>query len=149
MKNKQIRKVYRISDIVILAGMIIPGLLFTFAFPSLSWLGISLLTIAIFMLPFCKTGYRIASQKGIFLKKDYILPDECKSQIAEFMEGESEVLNINPFKKGGLLLEVYYRKDRSRQFGQIFDYDGFVYTAQSALSELDDERLREILKYQS
>ncbi|MBQ0086355.1 MAG: hypothetical protein KBS72_01545 [Bacteroidales bacterium] len=149
MKNKQIRKVYRLSDIVILGGTLISGLLFTFVFPSLNWLGISILVIAIFLPPFCKTGYRIESQDGVFLKKDYVLPGECKNQIAEFMEGKSEALNINPFKKGGLLLELYYKKDRSRQFGQIFDYDGFVYTAQSALSELDDEHLREILKYQS
>ena len=149
MKNKQIRRVYRLSDIVILGGTLISGLLFTFVFPSLNWLGISLLVIAIFLLPFCRTGYRIESQEGVFLKKDYVLPGECKNQIAEFMEGKSEALNINPFKKGGLLLELYYKKDRSRQFGQIFDYDEFVYTAQSALSEIDDGHLREILKYQS
>lgn len=85
----------------------------------------------------------------MFLKKEILLPRECKRQIAEYMEGRSDNLDISPFNMGGLLLELYYKKDHSKQLGQIFDYEGNVYTSQSELSVLDDEHVRTLLKYES
>lgn len=149
MKKKSIKKVYQVPDIIISGSILLFGLLFTFAMPSLEWLGIILLITAAFMIPFYKTGYKIESQKEIFQKKDILLPHECKNQIAEYMEGRSENLDLDPFKQGGLLLEWYYTKDRAKQFGQIFDYEGNKYTAQSKLSELSQKQVETLLKYQS
>lgn len=101
------------------------------------------------MLPFYRTGYIIDSQKGIFRKKEILLPQECREQIKEYIEGNSASLDIDPFKKGGLLLEWYFKKDRTRQFGQLYDYENDVYTPQSKLSELDEKQINTLLKYQS
>lgn len=149
MEKKQVRRVYRLSDILISGGILVLGLLFTFVTPSLRWLGITLLLTALFMLPFYRTGYSIESQKGAFLKKDIMLPRECKGQIADYMEGKASELNINPFRQGGLLMEWYFKKDRSQQFGQLYDYENNRYTPQSKLSELTQEQVDTILKHQS
>ena len=149
MDNKQVRRTHRLPDILISIGTLILGLLFTFFVPSWNWLGIILLICAAFMLPFYRTGYVIESQEGVFLKKEILLPHECKSQIADYMEGRSAGLDINPFKQGGLLLEWYFKKDRSKQFGQLYDYENSEYTPQSSLSELGEEQIRTLLKYQS
>lgn len=149
MKDTRIKKVHRLLDLLISMGILALGLFFMFVIPSWNWLGISLLITAAFMLPFYRTGYVINNQKGVFLKKEILLPRECKRQIAEYLEGRSDNLDISPFNMGGLLLELYYKKDHSKQLGQIFDYEGNVYTSQSELSVLDDEHVRTLLKYES
>ena len=149
MEKKQVKKVHSLSDILISVAILAFGLLFTFVIPSLSWLGITLLITAAFMLPFYRTGYVIDSQKGVFRKKEILLPQECREQIKDYIEGNVTSLNIDPFKKGGLLLEWYFKKDLSQQFGQLYDYEDNVYTPQSKLSELGEEQINTLLKYQS
>lgn len=124
------------------------GILFTFIVPSLRWLGITALATAAFMLPFFKTGYAIASQKGIFLKKDFVLPRECKAQIVDYIEGNSETLDIDPFSKGGMLFEWYYKKDHSKQFGLLYDFASSESEPQCKLSELNDEKIAALMKHQ-
>ena len=149
MEKKQVKKVHSLSDILISAAILAFGILFNFTIPSWSWLVITLLVTAAVMLPFYRTGYRIGSQKGVFRKKEILLPQECREQIKDYIEGNAANLNINPFKKGGLLLEWYFTKDRSKQFGQLYDYEGNVFTPQSKLSELGEEQINTLLKYQS
>lgn len=149
MEKKQVKKVHCLSDILISAAILAFGIMFTFVIASWRWLGISLLIIAAFMLPFYRTGYVIDSRKGIFRKKEILLPHECMEQIKDYVEGNSASLDIDPFKNGGLLLEWYFKKDRSQQFGQLYDYEGDVYTSQSKLSELGEEQINTLLKYQS
>ena len=141
------KHVYKFSDIAISGGIIIAGILLTILIPS-PGLGICTILTGLCIFPFLKTGYRIPGQKEMFSHKDYLLPQECKSDIAAFIEGKSETLNINPFKNGGLLLEQYYLKNGSRQFVQLFDYTTGVYSAQCELTEINREKLEAILKYQ-
>lgn len=137
------------QDLLISIAILAIGILFTFIIPSWRWLGISALITAAFMLPFYKTGYVLASQKGIFRKKEIILPRECKAQIVDYMEGNSEVLDIDPFNKGGLLLDWYYKKDHSKQFGLLYDFASSETEPQCKLSELNDEKVASLLKYQN
>ena len=141
------KHVYKFSDIAISGGIIIAGILLTILIPS-PGLGICTILTGLCVFPFLKTGYRIPGQKGMYSHKDYLLPQECKSDIAAYIEGKSESLDINPFKKGGLMLEQYYLKSGSRQFVQLFDYTTCIYTAQCELTEIDREKLETILKYQ-
>ena len=149
MEKKQIRKVYTTSDIIIIVCLLVPGLIFALALPSLRWLGILLLVTAAFTIPLCRTGYVIKSIKGIFRKKEFILPRECKDQIAAYMEGRSDSLDIEPFNKGGMLFVLYFNKDRSQQLGRLFDYEGCIFTPASKLSELSAKQVDELLKHQS
>lgn len=142
------KHVYKFSDLAISGGIVIAGILLSLLVPSSSGLGICIILIGLCVFPFLKTGYRIPGQKGMFSHKDYILPQECKSDIAAFIEGRSETLNIDPFKNGGLLLEQYCLKNGSRQFVQLFDYSTGICSAQCELTEIGKEKLDAILKYQ-
>ena len=142
------KHVYKFSDIAISGGIIIAGILFTLFIQSVPGLGICFILTGLCVLPFLKTGYKIPGQKGMFSHKEYLLPQECKSEIAAYIEGTTEMLDINPFRKGGLLLEQYYLKNGSRQFVQLFDYTTGIYMAQCELTEIDREKLEAILKYQ-
>lgn len=142
------KHVYKFSDIAISGGIIIVGILLSLLIQSSPGLGICVILTGLCIFPFLKTGYRIPGQKEIFSHKDFLLPQECKSDIAAFIEGESKSLDINPFKNGGLLLEQYYLKNGSKLFVQLFDYSSGVYAPQCKLTEIDNEKLESILKYQ-
>lgn len=147
MNTKTAKHVYKFSDIAISGGIILAGILLYLLIPSFSGLGICIILSGLCAFPFIKTGYRIPGQKGMFSHKDYFLPQECKSDIAAFIEGRSETLDINPFRNGGLLLEQYYDKNGSQLFVQLFDYSTGIYSAQCKLTKIDKEKLEEILKY--
>ena len=149
MENIKAKRVYKFSDIAISGGITIIGILLTLLIPSILGLGICLILTGLCVFPFLKTGYRIPGQKEMFSHKNYLLPQECKSDIAAYIEGKSEALDIDPFQKGGLLLEQYYLKNGSKIFAQLFDFSTGVYSAQCELTEINKEQLESILKYQS
>ena len=149
METITAKRVYKLSDIAISGGIIIAGILLLLLIPSALGLGVCIILTGLCVFPFLKTGYRIPGQKEMFSHKDYLLPQECKSDIAAFIEGKSETLNINPFKKGGLLLKQYYHKNSSKQFVQLFDYTSGICSAQCELTEIGREKLEAILKYQT
>ena len=149
MEKIKAKRVYKLSDIAISSGITIIGILLTLLVPSILGLGICLILTGLCVFPFFKTGYRIPGQKEMFSHKNYLLPQECKSDIAAYIEGKSEALDIDPFQKGGLLLEQYYLKNGSKMFAQLFDYSTGVYSAQCELTEINKEKLESILKYQS
>jgi len=148
-KDKQIVRVHRVTDIIISAFILAAGAILMKYAPSLAWLGITLLFCGVIMVPFYRTGYKLKGIDGIFLKKEYLLPNECKKDISSFVEGKTDDFDINPFHRGGLLLELYSNKDKSKMYGQLFNYETNVYAPQSALSELNMDKLDILLKYQS
>lgn len=148
MNKNTAKHVYKFSDLAISGGIIIVGILLVLLVPSTIGLGICLILTGLCVFPFLKTGYRIPGQKEMFSHKDYLLPQECKSDIAAYIEGQSETLDINPFQNGGLLLEQYYLKNGSKMFAQLFDYTTGVYSAQCELTEISREKLESIIKYQ-
>jgi len=126
-KEKQIIRVHRVLDILISALILTAGAILMKFAPSMAWLGITLLFCGVIMVPFYRTGYKLKGIDGIFLKTEYILPNECKKVISSFVEGKTDGLDINPFHQGGLLLELYSKKDKSKMYGQLFNYETNVY----------------------
>lgn len=148
MDIKTAKRVFKFTDIAISGGITIVGILLLLLVPSLPGLGILIILTGLCVFPFLKTGYRIPGQKEIFSRKNYLIPQECKSDIAAYIEGKSETLDIDPFQNGGLLLEQYYLKNDSKMFVQLYDYSTGVYSPQSELKEINKEQLETVLKYQ-
>lgn len=86
------KHVYKFSDIAISGGIIIAGLSLLLLVPTALGLGICAILAGLCVFPFLKTGYRIPGQSELFSHKDYLLPQECKADIAAFIEGKSETL---------------------------------------------------------
>lgn len=145
--DKTVRCVFRTRDILIAASIIAAGVLLALI-PSLSWLGITLLVCEACIIPFGRTGYKLKGVEGLFTKKDIILPIECKHEIASYIEGKSDTLNIEPFKKGGLLMEIYKSKDGSRLFGQTFSYENCHCSPQCELSEISYDKLERLKQFE-
>ncbi len=147
--NKEIRKVHRMRDILISAGTLALGIIYLRLLPSSGWLGWTLIITGAIMLPFYRSGYKLNVTNGIFSKQEILLPNGYKNEIASFIEGRCDTLDIDPFNKGGLLLELYSLKGNSKMYAQIFNYESDIYTPQCKLSEIDGAKLETLRKYES
>ena len=147
MNTLQAKHIYRFTDHLVNWGIIATGIILSIIVPSLSGLGVCIVLTGLCILPFYKTGYRLPDKKGIFSHKDYILPQECKAEIAAYIEDKSQTLEINPVRQGGMLLEIYHSKKHPVMYAQLFDYSSGICQAQCELSEIKEDKLNTLLKY--
>ena len=140
--DKTVRQVYTLSDIALLAGMLVVGLVCSFFIKGLSGLGYTLLLCWILMLPFWHHGYRIAGQEGVFSRKEILVARECKDEILAFLDGSSDVLEHNPRMNGGALVNVYTRGKDGLILAGYFDYADFAVGKEYPLYEISPEKKR-------
>lgn len=145
--ENKVRKVYRSSDLGITAAFLAVGAVLTIFVPSCRWLGILLLISGVIMLPTLKTGYRIPGTDGIFIKKEHLLPRECRAEIISYMADESVGLDIDPFAMGGLLMETYSNADGSMIFAQLFSYETCVYSSLNDITRISREQFDNLMKF--
>ena len=138
---KNVRQVYSLPDLALLAGILAVGLIISLFVPVLAGLGYTLLTCLVLMIPFWKHGYRIAGEEGVFSQKELLVPRECKDQILAFLEGRSESLDLKPTMNGGALVNVYTRRKDDRVLAGYFDYADFAVGKEYDLHELSPEQL--------
>ncbi len=147
MNTIKAKHVYKFTDLAVSLGIIAAGIILSIIIPSLSGLGVCIILTGLCILPFLKTGYRLPGKKGMFSLKDYMLPQECKAQIADYIEGRSDTLDINPARQGGLLLEVYYHKNKSNMYAQLFDFSSGICQPQCELSQISKDKFNTLTKY--
>ena len=138
-KDKTVRQVYTLSDLALLAGILAVGL-FGFFIPGLSGLGYTLLLCLILMIPFWKHGFRIAGQEGVFSQKEILVPRECKDQILNFLDGQTDKLDLHPAMDGGALVNIYTRQKDQLILARYFDYADFAAGKEYDLHEISQEK---------
>ena len=140
--DKTVRQVYTLSDIALLAGMLVVGLVCSFFIKGLSGLGYTLLLCWILMLPFWHHGYRIAGQEGVFSRKEILVARECKDEILAFLDGSADVLEHNPRMNGGAIVNIYTRGKDGSILAGYFDYADFAVGKEYPLYEISPEKKR-------
>ena len=122
MKNKQVRWAFLPQDIAVLAVIFAAGAA-CFLLPGEGWGGTGVLIIlcGALMVPFYHHGYKLAGQKGLFRLKAILLSRENKDEILAFLDGKSDTLDLHPWQKGGVLVNVYTRKNDGLILAQYFD----------------------------
>ena len=91
-------------------------------------------------LPLCT----IDGEKGVFILRTMILPRDCQSAIMDYLEGRSETLDAVPFYRGGLLLEVFTSKDKSRILARLCEFPPEGFTPISGLEEITAAQLQQL-----
>ena len=143
--EKRVRKVPRFVDIAITATVIILGVVLVLLLPSNLYLGLSLVAIGIMVFFCCRTGFKIDGRDGVFVRKQYVLPSETCNEIITFLEGDDGQLVLQPFRMGGMLMNVYTNK--SIMLCQLLINDAECFVPQSELIEINQAKLDEVLKY--
>ena len=143
--NKTIRQVYSLSDIALLAGILVVGLVCSFFIKGLAGLGYTILLCWVMMLPFWHHGYRIAGQDGVFSQKEILVARECKDEILAFLDGSSDVLEHNPRMNGGALVNIYTRGKDGLILARYFDYADYVAGKEYELHEITSAQLERLM----
>ena len=147
MNTIKAKHVYKFTDLAVSLGIIAAGIILSIIIPELSGLGVCIVLTGLCILPFLKTGYRLPGKKGIFSLKDYMLPQECKAQIADYIEGRSDTLELTPLRQGGMVLEIYYIKGEPQMYAQLFDFSSGICQAQCELTQISKAQFTTLAKY--
>ena len=138
--DKTVRQVYSLSDIALLAGILVVGLVCCFFIRGMAGLGYILLLCWVMMVPFWHHGYRIAGREGVFSLKEILVARECKDDILAFLDGTADVLEHNPRMNGGALVNVYTRGKDGLILAGYFDYADFIAGKEYPLYEISPEK---------
>ena len=140
--DKTVRQVYSLSDIALLAGILVVGLVCSFFIKGLAGLGYTILLCWVMMLPFWHHGYRIDGQDGVFSQKEILVARECKDEILALLDGTTDVLEHKPRMNGGALVNIYTRGKDGLVLARYFDYADFAAGKEYPLFEITPEKKR-------
>lgn len=141
MKEKQVKKTFLPQDIAILAAVFAAG---AACFPlGEGWgeLGVIIILCGVIMLPFYHHGYKLEGQKGLFRLKEISLSRENRDEILAFLDGNTELLDLHPWQKGGALVDVYWRKNDGFMMARYFDYADFLNGVEYPLRKVSQQQV--------
>lgn len=143
MKSKQVRWAFLPQDIAVLAVIFAAGAA-CFLLPGEGWGGTGVLIIlcGALMVPFYHHGYKLTGQKGLFRVKEILLSRENKDEILAYLEGKSASLDLHPWQKGGVLVNVFTRKGDGLMLAQYFDYADYAQGVDYPLLEVTEEQVK-------
>ncbi|MBP3202549.1 MAG: hypothetical protein J6M31_02955 [Bacteroidales bacterium] len=141
MKEQQVKKTFLPQDIAVLAAIFAAGAACFLLGEGWDGMGVIILLCDALMVPFYHHGYKLEGQKGLFRLKEISLSRENKEEILAFLEGKTDSLDLHPWQKGGVLVDVYYRKGEERQFARYFDYADFSKGVEYPLHEVTKEQI--------
>lgn len=98
---------------------------------------------AVMLIPFYHHGYRIEGRSGVYRCKAVPMPMEGRQEILSFLEGKNDTLDLGRFRKGGALVEIYYRNG-STALARYFDYSEFLAGTEYALHEVTPEQVAQL-----
>ena len=143
--NKKIRMIPRWVDLAITAGFVVLGVALLLLIPSNLYVGFTVIAIGVLVICCFRTGFKIEGKEGIFVRKQFVLPSEARDEIVAFLQGDDEKLALQPFRMGGMLMNVYTTK--TQMLCQLLINDTECFVPQSDLIETNQAKLDEVLKY--
>ena len=121
-KNKNIRKTFLWSDMIVILAVILAGVAFL---PfGLGWqeLGYSIIVCGLCMAPLYMHGYKIVGESGVFQEECILVSRKDRESIFLFLSGESSSLDFHQQEQGGALVSLFYQKNKEVYYAQYFDY---------------------------
>ena len=141
MKEQGVKQVFLLSDLAILLAVFVPGVVCLFFGEGWDGAGVIIILCVLMMVPFYHHGYKLEGHRGVFRKKDVSLPRECKEEILAFLDGRSETLDLHPLKQGGVVVDIYYRKNGSEAYARYFDYAEYASGKEYPFMEIPPEKV--------
>ena len=125
METVNIKKTRSVKDIIITLLFLVAGVGLLFCSDSMFILGCTLIVFAAILFLAMKSSYVIEGKEGSFRRKTANYPKTKKEEVVSFIEGKST--KVPAEAPGGLLMYIYYRRDKSAGFAQINDFDQYQY----------------------
>ena len=147
MKEQGIKQVFLLSDIAVLLAVFIPGIICLFLGEGGNGAGVSIILCGLMMVPFYHHGYKLEGRKGVFRKKDILMPRECKDEVLAFLDGSSDELKLHPTMKGGAIVDIYYQKNDPGAIARYFEYSEFASGTEYTLQEITPDQMKILESY--
>lgn len=125
METVNIKKTRSAKDFIITLLFLAAGVALLFCSDSMFILGCTLIVFAAVLFLAMKSSYVIEGKEGSFRRKTANYPKTKKEEVVSFIEGRST--KVPAEAPGGLLMYIYYRRDKSAGFAQINDFDQYQY----------------------
>ena len=136
---------YLVKDIAVLAAIIGAGILLVLLGKGWAGLGGTIILCGAMMVPFFHHGSRIDGYKGTFKHTEILLSRENKDEILAYLNGSSDVLDIHPWKQGGVLVDVFTRISDGLILARYFDYADHMAGIDYPLQEITPTQLDTLL----
>ena len=147
MKEQHVKQVFLLSDLAVLLAVFIPGIVCLFLGEGWNGAGVIIILCGLMMVPFYHHGYKLEGRKGVFRKKDVLMPWECKEEILAFLDGSSDVLDLHPTMKGGAIVDIYYQKNEPCAIARYFEYSEFASGTEYTLQEITPDQMKILESY--
>ena len=121
-KNKNIRKAFLWSDIIVILAVTFVGIVLLPFGPGWRELGYTIIACGLCMTPLYIHGYKIEGVPGVFHEEDFQISRDDKESVVSFLKGESSSLDVHRQEHGGALISVYYQKKNEALYAQYYDY---------------------------
>ena len=145
MKKNTVKSTFLFTDILIIVSVAIVGTALFFMESGWRELGIVIVACALFIIPFCRHGYKIEGKSGTFRMVEFPVTREAEEDVLAFLDGQTDDLVLPNRIEGGALVTVYYKNDHSLQFAQYYDYSQHLQGVEFPLVEISTEQF-EILQ---
>lgn len=142
MKEQNVKQAYLLSDLLVLLAVLLPGVVCLFLGEGWNGAGVIIILCGLMMVPFYHHGYKLEGRRGVFRKKDVLMPRECKDDILAFLDGSSDVLDLHPTMKGGAVVDIYYQRNVPGAIARYFDYADFSSGTEYPLREISPDRMK-------
>lgn len=139
----KLKSVHTVKDLVISAIILAAGIgLFFFN----KGLGVMIITCALLMLLFYKSGHKRVGENVVLQKKAIDIAHKCRDSVKGFLDGKDIEPEIVTNENGGVVrLEVYYNADAAVAYAQLFDFSDYSYEAATEIVELRGQRAEKLI----
>ena len=145
MKKNAVKSIYLFTDLLIIVSVAIVSTALFFMGSGWRELGIVIVACVLFIIPFCRHGYKIEGQSGTFRMVEFPVTREAQENVLAFLDGQTNELVLPNRIQGGALVTVYYKKNHSLHFAQYYDYSQQLQGVEFPLVEISTEQF-EILQ---
>ena len=147
--DKNFIRVRSAKDIIICLGLIVSGtaLVVLSTLETLNILGYFLISTAVLLVFFLKTGWKDEETGIRYIKSEIFLDKSAMHKISHEMSQKISATTIKSNENGnGLRLDIYHNKTIGKGYIQLFEYIPYRYEPCSAVYEHQYENLSEIIK---
>ena len=150
METVNIKKTRSAKDFIITLLFLAAGVGLLFCSDSMFILGCTLIAFAVILFLAMKSSHVIEGKEGSFKRKTARVQSVAwpiiktkKEELVSFLEGKSD--KVVPEAPGGLLMYIYYRRDKSAGFAQINDFDQYEYKPITEMLPLNAEQVEALV----
>ena len=137
------KKVHTAKDLIISILVIAAGVGLYFVNEGL---GFVIGVCGLLLLLFYKAAYKKIGDNTLLTKKAQDLASSCMNSLIDYLGGKGDEPEVKQPGAGGVVrLEVYYNKEASVAYAQLFNFSNYTYEAATEIVELRGPRAEKLI----